>query len=333
MRALSTSIGTGLLIALTAFHTSAQSISGPSLGFISNENGTTIWPLLGILGASIPGPPLVLPEGVRNAAISPQQDYALAITSATSQPAIVHLDSSNPTIAPIAGGRSSPSLMAISPTGAAAALYDGGSRILQFLSGLPATPQIAYEFDTSSLGGDIREVAVSDDATLALVNVGSDSRTLFVINRNGSVSSLSVTQPSQMAFIAGRPDAVIADDATQEVFLLQSLDQNPVRLPGIVFREDGREFSAVGVSRNGRMLLVAQHGSENISIVDLETRATTVVACHCKPTIFFPMKGSSVFRLNGLSNGPITVLDVSSSSPRTLIIPVDPNVLTANREQ
>ena len=120
---------------------------------------------------------------------------------------------------------------------------------------------------------------------------------------------------------------------TQEVFLLQNLDQAPVRMPGIVMREGERQFSAISASRDGRSVYVAQHGSENISIIDLQTRETTVLSCHCSPTVFFPLRGTSVFRLNGISNGPITVLDASTSSPRTLFIPIDPNVLVDHGER
>jgi len=58
MRALRIWIATGLLLAMPAFYVAAQngsSINGPSLGFVTNDKGTTIWPLLGILGAAVPG--------------------------------------------------------------------------------------------------------------------------------------------------------------------------------------------------------------------------------------------------------------------------------------
>ena len=89
----------------------------------------------------------------------------------------------------------------------------------------------------------------------------------------------------------------------------------------------------IDLTPDGRSLYVAQQGSEDIAIVDLQTRETTVLSCACRPTVFSPLRGDSVFRLNGLSNGPISVLDASSSSPRTLFIPVDPNVLAEHREQ
>ena len=51
-------------------------------------------------------------------------------------------------------------------------------------------------------------------------------------------------------------------------------------------------------------------------------------ALPCKPTGFSALKGASVFRLNGLPDVPITVLDASSANPRTLIIPIDMAALT-----
>jgi hypothetical protein len=326
MRVRRTGIGTGLWLLLCTLGASAQSISGPSLGFLSNEKGSTIWPVLGILGAAVPGQPLTLPEDITGATISPQHDYALAIASVTGQPVLVRLETTPPAISPISGGRTHPDLIAISPTGTAAALYQKESELLQIVSGMPADPRIVQEFNTSGLGDIVRAVAVSDDANLALVNTGNENPALWLLNANGSVSQITAAQPSHMTFMARRSDAIVADDATQEVFLLQGLDGNPVRSPGVVLRESGRPFSAVGGSADGRLIFVAQQESADVTVVHLESRATTTVSCYCTPTTFAPLKGISAFRLNALSNGPITVLDASSSSPRTLIIPIDPTL-------
>jgi len=337
MRALRIWIGMSLIIALPVFDLVAQngsSLNGPSLGFVSDDKGTKIWPLLGILGAAIPGQPLALPESITNAAISPEQDYALAISTLTGQPVIVRLDSPNLTSTPLPGGRPNPVLIAMSPTGAGVALYEKSSRVLQLISGLPATPQIVSELDTSSLDGDVQEIAVSDDAKIALMLVGNESRTIWTIQGSGAMSTVSAIRPAHIAFIAHRTDALIADDATQEVFLLRDLDQVPVRTPGaVLWRGADRQFSAIAASRDGRSLYIAQHGSDEIFIVDLQTQETTALHCQCKPTTLSPLKGPSVFRLNGLSNGPISVLDASSPSPRTLFIPLDPSVLAGNTER
>jgi hypothetical protein len=184
----------------------------------------------------------------------------------------------------------------------------------------------------SSLGGEVRAVAVSDDASLALVNIGNEGRALWLIDAKGPPLPVNAVQPSQMTFIANRHDALIADDATQEVFLLQSMDQNPARLSGLVLRGNIRQFAAIAASTDGRLIFASQNGSADIFILDLQTKRTSVVPCYCKPTVFSALKGTSVFRLNGLPNGPITVLDASSANPRTLIIPIDMAALTRTRK-
>ena len=328
-------IGIGFLIVLCSLSVAGQAgapLGGPTLGFIADENGATIWPLLGVLGAAVPGPPLELSHAIVNATFSPQHNYALAIAAANTQPVLIRLDVSNPQIYSLPGARFNPGLIAISPAGGSAALYDRGSRVLQLLSGLPDSPQIAYEFDLSPLAGEVRAVAVSDDASLALVNTGNEGRTVWLIDAKGPPLPVNAVQPSQMTFIANRHDALIADDATQEVFLLQSMDQNPVRLSGLVLRGNIRQFAAIAASADGRLIFASQSGSADIFILDLQTKRTSVVPCHCKPTVFSALKGASVFRLNGLPNGPITVLDASSANPRTLIIPIDMAALTRTRK-
>ena len=324
-------IGIGFLIVLCSLSVAGQAgapLGGPTLGFITDENGTTIWPLLGVLGAAVPGQPLELSHAIVNATFSPQYNFALAIAAANTQPVLIRLDVSNPQIYSLPGARFNPGLIAISPAGGSAALYDRGSMVLQLLSGLPDSPRIAYEFDMSPLGGEVRGVAVSDDASLALVNTG----TVWLIDAKGPPLPVNAVQPSQMTFIANRHDALIADDATQEVFLLQSMDRNPVRLSGLVLRGNIRQFAAIAASADGRLIFASQSGSADIFILDLLTRRTSVVPCRCKPTVFSALKGASLFRLNGLPNGPITLLDASSANPRTLIIPIDMAALTRPRK-
>ena len=170
-------IGIGFLIVLCSLSVAGQAgspLGGPTLGFITDENGATIWPLLGVLGAAVPGQPLELSHAIVNATFSPQNNFALAIAAANTQPVLIRLDVSNPQIYSLPGARFNPGLIAISPAGGSAALYDRGSMVLQLLSGLPDSPRIAYEFDMSPLGGEVRGVAVSDDASLALVNTGNE---------------------------------------------------------------------------------------------------------------------------------------------------------------
>ena len=335
MRALTVCIGTGSLVAILCVCGAAQTapaINGPSLGFVADKEGATIWPLLGILGASVPGPPLVLPQDIRDAVISPRHDYALAIAGTNAEVVLVDLTAANPTINPVPGARPQANLISLSPTGAAAALFEKQTGRLQLVSGLPSAPQVVREFDASILSGEVLGIAVSDDARLALVNaihIDDKTRTLWLVGRGDSAAPLSVSRPSHITFIANASSALIVEQDVQAVVLMEHLNDNPVRLPGIVMRESGHPIAAIAASRDGRSIFVAQEGSDDISVTDLQSRTTVVVACHCKPTVFSPLKGTSVFRLNGLSTGPIAVLDARPGfPPRTLIIPLDPSTFS-----
>jgi hypothetical protein len=105
------------------------------------------------------------------------------------------------------------------------------------------------------------------------------------------------------------------------VFLLQSIDENPVRLAAVTFPESSSPFAAIYASSDERRIYVAQRGSENITIIDVETGTPAVVPCGCSPIGFFPLKGGSLFRLNGFSDAPMTVLDASAEEMRIVVVP------------
>lgn len=340
MRFLRSWIPTGLLIVVAAVAASPQdpgvSIGGPILGFIQDDSGASVRPILGVSGASVLGQNLELPAGLLGITVSPKQDYAVAVQSEDGQVLIIRFNAGTAAIAPLPGSRPKPDLIETSPTGRAAALYAHDSRTLQLIGGLPDTPETTFEFDVSRFPGRLSGIAVSDDGKLALLNlVGDEGASLWVVDSAGFSWQVAAGRLSSMAFLPRRHDAVIADDATQEVFLLQNIDQGAFRFPAIVFSEDPRPFSGVVASNDGRTIFIAQHESDKITIVNLESRIATVVGCQCEPTGIHRLKGREVFRLNGLSGGPITVLDTSSDNPRISIIPTGRHVnvtLTGSQE-
>src|SRR5262249_3616130 len=67
------------------------SISGPVLGYVADATGATIQPIIGVLGASVVGRPLVLESEIRNAVISPKQNFALATRSESGEVVLIRL--------------------------------------------------------------------------------------------------------------------------------------------------------------------------------------------------------------------------------------------------
>jgi hypothetical protein len=315
-----------LLVAFLSVTASAQSptasVGGPTIGFVQNEQGTAIWPLLGVVGAAIPGQRLEISTAISNAVISPNQDYALAIQTDSGQAVLIKLDPASPSVLTLEEVRTNASLISVSPTGAAAALYMPASRIVQFISGLPEAPRVAWEFDASGLAGDVSSIAVSDDAALAILDIaGSANHALWVVAPNRSPTVLIEGGSPRASLVANRHDVAVSDESVRAVFLLQSIDEYPASIAAMTLPESSPPVAALSVSRDGRRIFVAQRGSENITIMDVETGTPVVVSCGCSPSGFFPLKGGSLLRLNAFSDTPTTVLDASTDEMRIVVVP------------
>jgi len=306
-------------------------IGGPALGFSPNSDGSIVWPIIGIPGASLLGHRLVLGTEIQGAVISPRQDYLIAIRVEDGQPILSRLTSEPHEPSPIAGTRHGQTAIGISPAGPAAALFDSDSKVLQVLRGFPAAPEIAFEFDASTISGAGRltALAVSDDASIALLGFadsGGDS--LWVVNAAGS-RFISSDHASSIAFILNSHDAVVSDAIAGEAFLLRRADDIPARML-LVSPSDGVEgLAGIAVSDDGRFVVVAGAASGTVGIVDLERSIHTVVSCNCRPSGVYRMTGTAVFRLNEPPDAIVTILDLSSGKPRILIIPPEPKAADA----
>src|SRR5687767_480124 len=125
----------GSLIALTILAgdtgLASDPIYGPVLGFVPNAEGSTVRPILGIPGAALVGQQLQLESGIRSAVVSPRQDYVLAVRSEDAQVVLILVASASSELTSVMGTRPGGEVIAISPSGAAAGLYDHDSRVLQ----------------------------------------------------------------------------------------------------------------------------------------------------------------------------------------------------------
>src|SRR5262249_46937046 len=127
-------------------------INGPSLGFVQDSSGASIRPVLGIVGASLFGPPLALDSDVRNTVISPKQDYAIALRGVR-EPVLLQFNGGSAAAISLAALMPAADSFAISPSGAAVALYRQDTKTLMTISGLPASPAAVFQSDTSAIPG------------------------------------------------------------------------------------------------------------------------------------------------------------------------------------
>src|SRR5262245_15963572 len=101
-----------LVIGLFSFVAAAQSpsaiVGGPTVGFVQDEKGTTIWPFLGVLGSSVVGQRLELSAAITQTTIAPNQKFGIAVRVEDATPVLVSLDIVNPEIVGLNGVRPNP---------------------------------------------------------------------------------------------------------------------------------------------------------------------------------------------------------------------------------
>jgi DNA-binding beta-propeller fold protein YncE len=312
-----------VVLGVLAGRLQAQSVlNGPTLGFTADNRGTSIRPILGIPGASLLGNRLALDVNIRDVAISPSQDYAITVRAEDSQLLLLDLRSGTPIVTTIAGTHRGSNLIAVSPAGKAVAVYNYPSKQLQVIGNLATAPQVVYETDASVVSGRVRQVAVSDDGTHALVrSVEAENAVLWAFDSSGTAWQIAADRPVDAAFLPNSTDVILVDDSSQSAVLIRDVAQTATRL-SVVSVEDGiGSFSAVAASEDGRRVFLADEKSGNVAVVDLETRQHALLSCGCEATGFYRLKGNAVFGLSAASSEPIMVLDASSREPRIFIIP------------
>lgn len=296
-------------------------INGPMLGFTPDATGAAIAPIIGIPGASLLANPLELGMAIRAAAVSPRQTYALAVRAGDGQPVIIDLAGGTP-ITPVPGTYNEPEIIALSPTGSSAAIYDGGSRSVEIVGNLPKDPQVIHEFDASSIPGGATSLALSDDGSVALATFAESDRTsLWMMDSTGAVQRLPVDQPAGAAFFPNRNDAMFGDDSNHTVFIATDAGRTAAPLPLVSGLDAMSSFSSVTASDDSSRVFLADTNSGNIAIFDMESRTAVVLPCGCQLTGLHRLNGNSVFRLNDASAQPIMLLDAGGIEPRIVIVP------------
>jgi hypothetical protein len=313
------SIGLTFAAGIAPLCLNAQAVRGPVLGFVSDAAGTAVRPLIGVAGASGVGDRLALNVGVRRVHISPTQDYVLALLNESKAVALIDLTASGLSPRPLAFPGVA-DIISISPSGTAAAIYDGATRRIHTIGGLPAKPGQVRTFDVSSLFERVTAVAVSDDGTLALVRTEkANEGAQFLVVGDAGLSWKAPTDNAAIAFVPGRNDIVIADNLTKSVFLVTDLGRSYARLPVFTSADDAAVFSYAAAAADGsRVFATTESGA--VAIAHVNTGEVTWLSCECRPTTLEPLKGPSLFRLTEASaTEPIIGLDASAPEPRLVL--------------
>jgi hypothetical protein len=275
-------------------------IGAPLLGYI--PDGAQIRPVTGIPAAAAVGAPLDLKQDFAQIAASPSQDYALVSEVKTGAVSVYTADRG---LTRIVGAGLAPSAIAISPRGAAAALWFSASGTAQVLTGLPAAPAIRT-VHAEFLNGMPDALALSDDGKWLLA---SQASAVYTFGSYGQVNRLPMPESVvALAFFPGRADAVVA--TAQRILTVKGLGGFTATSTLYQDKADPPlDFRSAAVSSDGASVIAAGQTGSIVSI-DGGSGKAIVTGCACQPAGLFAM-GPSAFRLTGLSNGSILLFDAT----------------------
>jgi DNA-binding beta-propeller fold protein YncE len=297
-------------------------LGGPLLGFFFDPaNG--LQPIQGLSGALTVGAPADLQGDISNVVISPQQDYALAAGSGTSELLRVSLGGRGPiSTAPLGIQISGADLVALSPTGSVAALYDRTRSRVQVIAGLPDSPTLAREFDLSTLPGVLTCLAVADGADYLLAGFGGgEQEGVAALGPDGTVRVLPLRRATSASFLSGSGDVLISDGPASEVYLVK----DPTGLADTtLLAAESQGISnplAVAASKDGQRAFIASSGSRNIAVIELASGTVSLTPCACVPGQLAKLNGNAVFRVTEPAAGPIWLFDGDAGEPRMVFVP------------
>jgi hypothetical protein len=279
-------------------------IDGPRLGLV--PDGAHIRPMNGIPGAAALGDGLHIGRGLTAIAISPRQDYALAVADDGK----VLLIAAGNRVWHIREVADAPDRTAISPRASHAALWYAATSHFQVVSGLPGA-SVVHEIDATFLGSP-KTFAVSDDGWIA----GVWDAGVYAFGPDGSGTQLQVDEGvAALSFFAGGSDLGMATPS--RIFSLRDIAGNSQT--ATIYDTSNQPTSPVGLGISADNQAIAAADAAGVVYgMDLEKGALAILNCDCTPEGVFPLSGSA-FRLTSPASGLVKLFDVRSAS--ILVVP------------
>jgi hypothetical protein len=287
-------------------------LTGPVLGYL--PDGSSLRAINGIPAAASVGPAVTADINLGLIQVAPNQPFALA-TAYSSGAALLVTPSAGGAglqMVPVNAAAAGATKIVFSPNGTAAGLWFSSTGHLQILTGLASTIAVR-DIDASSLGGDPGALAVSDDGQWA---VGSWAAKIYALGASAQPTVLPVQGPAEALNFLHASDTAAIITAT-EVVTVAGIGSVPA--PTVVWSlPAGASPSpnapvAVGIAAtadNSVLAIAANTGA--LFTLNLATGAGTPADCGCKPIGLFGL-GGAVFRLTGISTGPLKLFDASSN--------------------
>lgn len=280
----------------------------PLLGFVYEHDIAGVRPILGIPGASVLGETISLPDDVAKIHFAPGQRYALAERNTGSLAALPLTATSAGPLVEIDGALSSPELVRFSPNGGSALIWSSVAGKLQIIAGLPDAPRLAREIDRAELPGDVRTLAVADDAHTVLE--GTEQSEIYLVSGTGPEFLYAVDDLAGVVFASGSDNALVIDRAGGVASLLRHVTSGPSHevigngLTGLT--------GEVGLQIDAHTAMIAGAESTDLWKIDLQTLQAEDVQLPASPTRLQPLVSAGRFLLSYKSGEPAWIFDAAS---------------------
>jgi hypothetical protein len=320
-------IGSGAIVFLLALCPALPQapprIGGPAMGFVLDKT-QGVRPILGIPGAATLGRPVLPATGLASIVLSPQRDYALALTTGELRVAILRNLSAS-LAAALLDVPPGASRVVLSSSGDAAALYYADARRVEVLTGLPDSPSVAWRLDLPDLGAGLAALVVSDSGSAVLAaTTGEPSSILLLAPDVGYRPLQQVAGSPSMAFLANSLDAVVGDGASSQVFVVRDV-KGAAEITQLGGQAEGVSHPvAVAAAAGNRRVLVANSDPGGVVSLGFAGEEPLAIPCSCTPTSLERLAGGAAFRLSDVDQGLVWLLDGKSSPPRAVFVPSQP---------
>ena len=298
-------------------------MQGPLSGFVFDPAARGLRPLLGYPGSATMGEPMLAGVDLQGAAVSPDGDYALAITNDGRGLVAILQMSGKTTVRPLGAETAAGDGIELSPLGTYAVLYHHATQSLQVVKGLPGAPVLGQRLDVARHGGPMSAFAINDQGTV-LAAAPADAAALIYVFENDGVARLisTVHHVTDLAFI-NAADAVMSDDRDNKVYVLRSVTGVTATLPLAGEAQGLASPQAIAVSRDERRVYVANAESAEIVAINLNDGLSARYPCPCAPSAVRRLNGTAVFRLTEPDDGPLWLFDGDLAEQKIMFVPAN----------
>jgi len=288
-------------------------LESPVLGRFWDPQAKAMRSVNGVPGASSASAPTGV-EALRYAASAPHRNWAIVDRADAGSLETMTFGRTGATLRGFEAARGVDQI-AFSPSGDAAILYWRGARA-EVWKNFSTTPERAASYSLDGVEGDVRSLAVADDASVAALIVDAgDKAQLFSLT--GSMNKVGTADGwSAVAFAPGTRVAFVANRETSEISQFSNFGSDSTSSVVASSTDGVVSPSAIAISSDGRKLVVANQDDPSVAVIELDTRRSTVLTLERAADGFYALEGNAVFRLSASPKPEIFLLDADGADAR-----------------